>query len=154
MFLYLSTFFQKKIKARKKNIKKNIKILTVARLSREKNLEDQIYALKKIDDNKFSLNIVGDGLLEKKLKNLIRNLNIKSKILNYSDHIKRKLFLESDLFVSSSDFEGFPNTVVEAINYGLPVISSKSHGGINEILLMVEEAIFTNLAILMIYQIK
>ena len=29
--------------------------------------------LKEIDDNKFSLNIVGDGLLEK-LKNLIRNL--------------------------------------------------------------------------------
>lgn len=127
---------QKNIKIyKKKNFKKEIKILTIARLSREKNIEDQIYALKKINDKRFKLNIVGDGSLKIKLKNLINELNINSKIFNYSDSIKKKLLLKSDLYICSSDFEGFPNTVVEAINYGLPVISTRSHGGINEILL-------------------
>ena len=41
----------------------------------------------------------------------------------------------SNLYINSSYFEGFPNSVVEAINFGLPVISSQSYGGINEILL-------------------
>ena len=39
------------------------------------------------------------------------------------------------MYVNSSYFEGFPNSVVEAINFGLPIISSQSYGGINEILL-------------------
>ena len=39
-----------------------------------------------------------------------------------------------DYFINSSDFEGFPNSVVEAISSGIPVIASQSHGGINEIL--------------------
>ena len=41
----------------------------------------------------------------------------------------------SHIYINSSHFEGFPNAVVDAINNNLPIISSKSHGGINEILL-------------------
>ena len=37
-------------------------------------------------------------------------------------------------YCPSSDFEGFPNSVVDAINYSVPVIATKSHGGIYEIL--------------------
>ena len=49
---------------------------------------------------------------------------------------KREKFLlkNSDLYINSSDFEGFPNSVVEAINYSVQVIATKSHGGIYEIL--------------------
>ena len=39
-----------------------------------------------------------------------------------------------NLYINSSDFEGFPSTVVQALNESIPVISSKSHGGIYEIL--------------------
>ena len=42
--------------------------------------------------------------------------------------------VKSDLYINSSYFEGFPNSVVEAINADLPIISSQSHG-INDILL-------------------
>ena len=68
--------------------------------------------------------------------------------------MKKKLLLKSDLYVCSSDFEGFPNTVVEAINYRLPVISTRSHGGINEILLNGSEVSIMSQEILMIYPIK
>ena len=74
-------------------------------------------------------------MLRKKLINLAQKLNVNLKILNYSDKIKKKMLIQSDVYVCSSHFEGFPNTVVEAINYGLPVISSQNHGGISEILL-------------------
>ena len=86
-------------------------------MSREKKLEDQINALGIINNHKFSLNIVGDGVLKKKLKKLIDKLNVKTKIIPYSKKAK-KFLIESDIYICSSDFEGFPNTVVEAINYG------------------------------------
>ena len=48
---------------------------------------------------------------------------------------REKFFLKnSNLYINSSDFEGFPNSVVDAINYSVPVIATKSHGGIYEIL--------------------
>ena len=134
-YVYPLSHHKNKIIQKKKNLKKEIKILTIARLSREKNIKDQIHALKKINDKRFQLNIIGDGSLKIELKKLINKLNVKSKIFKYSERIKEKFLLKSDMYVCSSDFEGFPNTVVEAINYGLPVISTKSHGGINEILL-------------------
>ena len=37
-------------------------------------------------------------------------------------------------FINSSDFEGFPNSVVEALSSGVPVLASQSHGGINDII--------------------
>ena len=43
--------------------------------------------------------------------------------------------LKTHLYINSSYFEGFPNSVVEAANLEVPIISSQSHGGINEILL-------------------
>ena len=39
-----------------------------------------------------------------------------------------------DLFINCSYFEGFPNSVVEALSSSVPVMASQSHGGINEIL--------------------
>ncbi len=41
---------------------------------------------------------------------------------------------KSDLLINPSYFEGFPNVVIEALSCGVPVICSKSHGGIKEIL--------------------
>ena len=134
-FVYPLTIDKKINVKRRVNLKKSVKLLTIARLSKEKKLEDQINALAIIKNRKFSLNIVGDGLLKKKLQTLIDKLNVNIKIIPYSKKAKKKFLIESDLYICSSDFEGFPNTVVEAINYGLPVISSENHGGIKEILL-------------------
>ena len=39
------------------------------------------------------------------------------------------------MYLNSSFFEGFPNSIVEAINASVPVIASQSHGGVNDILL-------------------
>lgn len=119
----------------KKKIHKKIRLLSVGRLSKEKNYYVLINYLSKINNIEFSLKIVGDGPEKNKLIQFIKknNLNKKIKILSFKNNLK-KYFIEADLFISPSKFEGFPNSVVEAISYNIPVLSSKSHGGINEIL--------------------
>ena len=49
-------------------------------------------------------------------------------------HDINKFLDKSDLYISSSLYEGFQNSMIEAINYNIPIISSRSFGGINDIL--------------------
>ena len=58
-------------------------------------------------------------------------LEKKIKFLKFQSNTD-KYFAESDLFINTSFFEGFPNSVVEAISYNVPVLCSKSHGGFHD----------------------
>jgi glycosyltransferase involved in cell wall biosynthesis len=111
-------------------------IVTVCRLTEEKGMDVLFQALTFLKFNNYKLLIVGDGIEKLKLKQLSEKLNISSKIkfLGWLKDVNPILKL-SNLYVNSSYFEGFPNGVAEAINHGIPVICSQSHGGINEILL-------------------
>ena len=119
----------------RKNRNRNKIIIVVSRLSQEKNIIYILKAINLIKDKKFILKIIGDGEQKKELVNFVyRNqLSKKVKFLDYKKNVK-KFFLESDLFINSSFFEGFPNAVVESLKYNVPVICSKSHGGIFDIL--------------------
>jgi glycosyltransferase involved in cell wall biosynthesis len=118
------------------NKSKTLIIVTVCRLTKEKGLDVLFQALSLLNFKNYKLLIIGDGIEKLKLKQLSKKLNISSKIkyLGFLKDVKPILKL-SDLYVNTSYFEGFPNSVVEAINHGIPVICSQSHGGINEILL-------------------
>ena len=124
--------FVKKIK--KNNFPK--RILSVGRLSREKGYDTLIKAINLINNKSFILEIVGEGDQRKKLTKLIEQNKLKDQIF-LRGHKKdpSKYFKKADLYINCSLFEGFPNSVVEAISYNIPVICSRSHGGINEILL-------------------
>ena len=120
----------------KKRTKPNICIGTVCRLSKEKRIENLIKIVAKFKNN-LTLKIVGNGPELENLKKLTNCLNLKKNIifLGKIHPNKIKFILKSfDYFINSSDFEGFPNSVVEAISSGIPVIASQSHGGINEII--------------------
>ena len=127
---YIPTYFSKK----KKNTKiKNL--IAVSRLSKEKNIIYLLKAINLIKDKKFILKIIGEGPQKKNLISFVNTngLNKKVKFLSYKKDV-RKYLIESDLFINCSFFEGFPNSVVESLSYNVPVISSKSHGGIFDIL--------------------
>ena len=128
----------KKIEKNRKNYKNNIdtRVITVCRLSKEKNLYEMINSIKEINDKKLSLKIIGDGPERKKLTNYIKNLKTQNqiKLIGHKDN-PYEFLKNSDLYINSSYFEGFPNSVVEAVNAGVPVIASQSYGGINDILL-------------------
>ena len=116
--------------------KKILNIGTVCRLSKEKGLSEFLNTISKLD---FNLNffIIGDGPELKKLKKICINLGIEKKIIFLGFLNSKKIQKELrklDLFINCSYFEGFPNSVVEALGSGVPVIASQSHGGINEII--------------------
>tara|TARA_Y100000741_G_scaffold361365_1_gene345192 strand:+ start:115 stop:1209 length:1095 start_codon:yes stop_codon:yes gene_type:complete len=124
------------IKKKKKNKNYTFCIGTVCRLSKEKNLDELIKIIPKLDKNVI-LKIVGDGPEYNKLKELTLNLNIEKQIKflgKFKPNKVKSIIKTFNIFVNCSDFEGFPNSVVEAIASGVPVIASQSYGGINEIL--------------------
>lgn len=79
--------------------------------------------------------LVGDGPNKIKIKKLIDELNIKDKVImlgfknNPYPYIKN-----AKLLVLSSDFEGMPNVILEALALKTPVVSTNCKSGPSEIL--------------------
>ena len=120
----------------KKRKKKKIKnLVVVSRLSKEKNILFLLKAINLIKDKNFILQIIGDGPQKNDLISFVSKNELSNKVqfLSYKKDVKKYL-IQSDLFINCSFFEGFPNSVVEALNYNVPVICSRSHGGIFDIL--------------------
>ena len=131
-----SPSFIKKTKKKLNNKIDTLKLIAVGRLSREKGYEIIIKALSKLKINNFSMKILGDGAEKNNLKKMIKSYNLESKIklIGFKKDTK-KYYRGANLFINASFFEGFPNAVVEAISYCVPVICSNCKGGSNEILL-------------------
>ena len=124
-----------KIKRRKIKNKKKFNILSIGRLTEEKGFDLLIKTFKNIDKNKYKLFIIGDGKMKNNLLALIKSFNLQNniKLLGFKKNIYPYL-KKSDLLINPSYFEGFPNVVIEALSCAVPVICSKSYGGIYEIL--------------------
>ena len=114
--------------------KKN-NILTITRLEKEKKIDLLINAMKLLKNYNIKLLICGTGSQEKYLKSLVKKykINNKVKFLGYR-HDAHKFYKKSFVYINTSYFEGFPNSVVESLSFSTPVISAQSHGGINEII--------------------
>jgi len=122
----------------KKNKKKNkiFKILNVGRLSWEKDIYTMVKAINEIKEKNIILQVLGTGNEKDDIKRFIKKYKLQNRIFLLG-HKKnpRDYYLESDLFIHASLFEGFPNSIVEAINFNLPVICSDCKGGTREIIL-------------------
>ena len=118
----------------KKNMK--LKIIIISRLAIEKGIEDVIYAANLLKKKKMIINIYGQGDQFLRLKNLISKLNLNEIIFlkGHKTNLRNEL-LKSDLFISTSHFEGCGNAIIESINFNTPVIASDCPGGNREILL-------------------
>jgi len=110
------------------NIPENAKIvLTIGRLSSEKNIEMLVKAFAQIDYNNCYLMIVGDGPEKLYLKELAKRLEIagKVKFAGYRENVE-KFYSIADVFVLPSKYEGFGHVFLEAMASGLPCIGLKS----------------------------
>ena len=113
------------------NIESNCPILLfVGRLSPEKGCSLLIHALKKLekkDKKQPLLLIAGDGPEKNLLEKLCISLNLKDiRFLGLQSREQiQYLMAKADLLIFPSLwYEGFPMTIVEALNRGLPVVAS------------------------------
>lgn len=113
-------------------------IVTVGRLHPQKNQMLLINAFARIVDtfSDYKLEIYGDGDLKDELQSRIDSLEISDKaILKGTSKKIHNLIYDAALFVLSSDYEGIPNTLLEAMALGIPCISTDCRpGGARELI--------------------
>lgn len=121
-----------------KNIIKCKKIVNVGRLHEQKNQMNLIDAFSKISKKheEYILEIFGEGELYNKLSDFIHEKKLDNKVFlkGTSKNIHREI-CNASLFVLSSDYEGMPNALLEAMALGLPCISTNwKPGGVVDII--------------------
>jgi glycosyltransferase involved in cell wall biosynthesis len=100
-------------------------ILAVGRLVAQKNFARLLRAFALVGDPGARLSIAGDGEERRELEALAAQLGISDRVefLGYR-HDVPALMAAADLFVLSSDYEGLPAVVVEALACDCPVIAT------------------------------
>ena len=111
--------------------KADINLIIISRLVVQKNINIVIEAMKLLDNKNLKLSIVGEGGEFSKLESAIHDLNLQNQVqlLGKIDNNKISQFLlTADIFIQASDYEGLPHSVLEAINYEVPILSTETGG--------------------------
>lgn len=113
------------------------KVLAVGRLNYQKGFDVLIEIWNKsyMKEKGWMLEIVGDGEDREKLERKIEQYNLQSSIIltPATNQIQEK-YLQSNLYVMTSRFEGFPMVLIEALAFGLPAISFDCQTGPSELI--------------------
>ena len=101
--------------------------MTCGRVEAEKGYEDLLFAINEAKDHAcqdWKLLIIGGGSLTGRLNEQIRELGLEDKvsITGYLHNVQEQL-LKGSVFVLPSRWEGFPMSVTEALELGLPVVA-------------------------------
>lgn len=120
------SFYRVKRSAHPKNM------ISIGRLDKQKNFPLLIGAFKDIADEfpEEKLVIYGDGKEKKALEELIKSEGLAGKVLlEGQTRNVPGILQECKLFVLSSDYEGMPNALMEAMASGVPCISTDCPSG-------------------------
>lgn len=107
-------------------------VINCCRLTEQKNLPLLLraFAVFRQAHPDYDLDVYGDGALGDSLRKLAADLGIQDvfKLCPYTSDAHGRV-ARSAMFVSSSDFEGISNSIIEALCIGVPVVSTDSRGG-------------------------
>ncbi len=108
-------------------------IVTLSRLDlKQKRLDILIYAFKKFQKlfPQYILKIYGEGPDKEKIQELITRLDLQDKVILAGVSVNpQKNIYNAKMFILTSDFEGIPNALIEAMALGLPCISTDCSPG-------------------------
>jgi glycosyltransferase involved in cell wall biosynthesis len=109
------------------------RIIHLGRLRRYKSVDVVVRAMRKIRDvfPTATLQVVGDGPDEARLRGLVRKLNL-TEAVNFLGYLPRDEIVDelyrTHLFLNPSPKEGWGLTVIEANECGVPVVASRRPG--------------------------
>ena len=106
-------------------------IVNVGRLNEAKNQSLLIRAFARIaGETEDNLRIYGAGELEEELRALIDSLNMEGRVrlMGLSADVPNAI-KNARVFAFSSNYEGLPNALLEAMALGLPCVSTNCRGG-------------------------
>ncbi|MEO9825876.1 MAG: glycosyltransferase [Paracoccaceae bacterium] len=111
-------------------------IAFVGRLSRQKNLPLLLKAFKQLRDLRPArLVLAGDGPLKSELEALVEELSLGQDV-EFAGYLSNpyRLIKEANIMALSSDFEGLPNVLIEALALETEIVSTDCPTGPAEIL--------------------
>lgn len=114
----------------------NHHVLAVGSFKTQKNFPLLLRAFAQLPQSlNAKLTILGEGLLRPELESLIQDLRLDDRVSLPGFALDPSPWYRSaDLFVLSSSWEGFGNVIVEALECGVPVVSTDCPSGPAEIL--------------------
>lgn len=114
----------------------NYHVLAVGSFKTQKNFPLLLRAFAQLPDSlNAKLTILGDGILRPELEALIQELGVEDRVALPGFALDpSSWFRSSDLFVLSSSWEGLPTVMIEALECGVPVVSTDCPSGPAEIL--------------------
>lgn len=111
-----------------------ILITSVARFSEQKDHQTLICALSELPNTNWELHLIGKGETQKNIELLVEKYNLSDKVVFHGERDDVPNFLlKSDIFVLSSNWEGLPLSIIEAMSASLPVIATNV-GGVSELI--------------------
>ncbi|MCM3610394.1 glycosyltransferase family 4 protein [Planococcus sp. MERTA32b] len=118
-------------------------IAFVARLDIKQKRQDlMIKAFKRVSIAFPDMKLVfyGGGPDEEYLRNLVNKMGLSNQV-NFNGVVKevKESIIKSKLFVMTSDYEGVPNALMEAMSLGLPVVSTDCSPGGAKLLIKDQE---------------
>lgn len=116
--------------------KRKFTICMVGRLNRQKRYDRALRVAKLLKDagHDFDLWIIGEGSLEDSLKAMSSEYNVNDCVHFLGFKKPSYTYMKaSDLFLNTSEAEGYPLVICEALCLGLPIVAT-SISGANEIL--------------------
>lgn len=111
-------------------------VLAVGRLERQKDYPTLLRAFAKLRSQRpVRLVILGQGRLRAELEEMTESLGLERDVSLAGFARNSPAFMSrADLFVMSSEWEGLPNALIEALACGCPVVSTDCPSGPREIL--------------------
>ena len=110
---------------------KSKEIVSVGRIIKQKNPHMLLNAFSRLADDfpEYKLAFIGDGDLRDEIKKAAEEKGLGDRVeLNGVTNQVFERIHKSELYVMSSEYEGMPNALIEAMCIGLPVISTKVSG--------------------------
>lgn len=110
-------------------------IIHIGRFNRAKRHDRLINIFKDLNNKDISLVLLGDGELKEGIKKKVHYNHLENRVLFLGFKSNPYPYLKkAKALVLTSDFEGLPTVLLEALSLNVPVISMECPGGISEII--------------------